>query len=102
MAKDIKKCLCKKDFHSKLCRFEIFNDFNNKLLFKKNNLYDCYIENNGDTIWVIYNKFGSSTTSGLRFHLKKEKDKIMSMYNFYEFFKSERATKITIINEKQQ
>jgi hypothetical protein len=99
---NIKECLCKKDFPiSEYCS-DVFKNRKDKLLFKKNNIYEYYFENHGDTIWVIYDKFGDDFTSGMRFHFNKKEDKTNSLFSFHKFFYTDRTSKLVSINEKYQ
>lgn len=59
------KCYCIEDFY-----------YNDKQLFYQGNYYDFVKElgdkNNGSSYWIIYNPFGTSTTTGFRFWTKRK------------------------------
>lgn len=89
-------CYCKKDFKS---------DFSNEILFHEGKIYEMRYEDDGALkkyVWLTYNKNGGVTDSGVRFHIVKGTHKISSIYNFYEYFLSERATKLKNIENFQK
>jgi len=91
------KTLCKKEFSSILVK----HFTTNKTFFIKDKTYEFYIEDeDNDTIWVIYDENGGPSESGVRFHSEKRKEKVCAMYNFYDYFYSERAMKLKKINGK--
>lgn len=97
------KCLCKKDFSSKLIKNFITKD--EIIFFEKNKYYEYEIEMldypDEKRMWIIYDRLGVEGHVGVRFHTQKNIKKITAMYNFFDYFYNERAMKLIKIKESQ-
>ena len=97
------KCLCKKDFSSKLIKNFITED--EIIFFEKNKYYEFEFEKfdypEEIRMWIIYDPNGADGHVGVRFHTQKNKKKVSAMYNYFDYFYSERALKLIKIKEYQ-
>lgn len=98
----IKKCYCKKEFKATLWLGE------SKVVFEQGKYYYYYIEDDINMVydftnyycaWVIY---GKSQSYGLRFHQKKNENKIGELNNFYDYFENDRLKKLEKINSVER